>query len=48
MTDEKVTQEEFSNNETQAMLETVFSEDMIQAVQDAGVVLAPITVKKRK
>lgn len=45
MTDEKVTQEDFSNSETQAMLETLFSEDMIQAVQDAGVVLAPITVK---
>ena len=44
MTDGKVTQEDFSNNETQAMLETIFSEDMIQAVQDAGVVLAPITV----
>lgn len=45
MADEKVTQEEFSNNETQAMLETIFSEDMIQAVQDAGVVFTPITVK---
>lgn len=32
MTDEKVTQEDFSNSETQAMLETIFSEDMIQAV----------------
>lgn len=32
MTDGKVTQEDFSNNETQAMLETIFSEDMIQAL----------------
>ena len=45
MTDKKTMLEDVSSENTRAMLEGVFSEDMLQAVQDAGVVLAPITVK---